>query len=150
MSSRGRAGEPRYGAIANQLQDRINSGEWLPGARMPTESALAAEFGVNRLTVGQALARLRRIGVVDVRQGSGTFVADPPPVLEIAVDPATQVIDEGSVHASIKRVSHNVVESVLGQEPDRPSATRPPRPRRGSSGRHVSRRLRRSVSGGAR
>jgi GntR family transcriptional regulator len=55
-------GEPRYGAIANQLQDRINSGEWLPGARMPTESALAAEFGVNRLTVRQALALLHESG----------------------------------------------------------------------------------------
>ncbi|GAA5193802.1 GntR family transcriptional regulator [Rugosimonospora acidiphila] len=118
MSRRGPGRESVYRTIANQLQDRINSGEWLPGQRMPTESALVAEFGVNRLTVRQALAQLQQIGMVNIRHGSGTFVADPSPVLEISVDPGTQV-DEGSVHASIKSiVNDDVTESVLDYQPD--------------------------------
>ncbi|OLT12057.1 hypothetical protein BJF78_25175 [Pseudonocardia sp. CNS-139] len=111
------AREPLYRAIANQLQDRINAGEWVPGERMPTEAVLVAEFGVNRLTVRQALAQLRAAGVVDIRQGSGTFVANPPPVLEITVDPGRQV-DEGSVHATVQSVVSDVTETVLGEEPD--------------------------------
>jgi GntR family transcriptional regulator len=100
------------------LQDRINAGEWLPGQRMPTEPVLVEQFGVNRLTVRQALSHLRQTGVIDVRQGSGTFVADPPAVLEISVDPERQLVDEGSVHASIKSVVHGVTESVLGYAAD--------------------------------
>jgi GntR family transcriptional regulator len=108
-----------YRNIANQLQDRINAGEWPPGQRMPTESALAAEFGVNRLTIRQALAQLRQIGAIDIRQGSGTYVSvPPPPVLEIPIDPASELVDTGSVHASIKSISHNVTETPLKYEPD--------------------------------
>jgi DNA-binding GntR family transcriptional regulator len=106
-----------YRSIANRLQDRINAGEWSPGDRMPTETLLATEFAVNRLTVRQALAQLRQAGVVHIRQGSGTFVANPQPVLEISVDPGRQV-DEGSVHASVKSVVNDVTEVVLGEEPD--------------------------------
>jgi DNA-binding GntR family transcriptional regulator len=107
-----------YHAIALELQGRINAGEWLPGQRIPTESELVMEFRVNRLTVRQALSQLQQSGVIDIRQGSGTFVADPPAVLEIAVDPGSQVVDEGSVHASVKSVVHDVTETVLGYERD--------------------------------
>jgi GntR family transcriptional regulator len=106
-----------YKTIANELQDRINAGEWVPGERMPTESSLVEQFGVNRLTVRQALAQLQQIGVIEIRQGSGTFLSNPSPVLEIAVDPERQ-LDEGSVHASIKSVVGGVSESVLGFGPD--------------------------------
>ncbi len=111
--------ESVYRTIANELQDRINAGEWQPGERMPTESELVAEFGVNRLTVRQALAQLQQTGVVEIRHGSGTYRADPAPVLEIAVDPEHQLVDEGSVHASIRSViGDDVAESVLGFERD--------------------------------
>jgi GntR family transcriptional regulator len=118
VSTRGTGRESVYRTIASVLQDRINAGEWLPGQRMPTESVLVEQFGVNRLTVRQALAQLQQTGVIDVRQGSGTFVANPPAVLEISVDPERQLVDEGSVHASIKSIVNEVTESVLGYEPD--------------------------------
>lgn len=115
-----------YRSIALELQNRINSGEWLAGQRMPTEAVLGEEFAVNRLTIRDALDVLRRRGVIETRQGSGTYVANPMAVLEIVVDPASPV-DEGSVHASIKSVIHDVNESVLAEEPD-------PDPR---AGRHL-------------
>jgi GntR family transcriptional regulator len=118
VSIQGAGRESIYRTIANELQDRINAGEWIPGERMPTESSLVEQFGVNRLTVRQALAQLQQSGVIEIRQGSGTFLANPPPVLEIAVDPERQLVDEGSVHASIKSVVGDVTESVLGFERD--------------------------------
>ncbi|HEY0246635.1 MAG TPA: GntR family transcriptional regulator, partial [Gryllotalpicola sp.] len=107
-----------FRTIAAQLQDRINAGEWGPGDRLPSELALSAEYGAGRLTIREALAHLRQLGVIEVRQGSGSYVSDPPAVLEIQVDPQRQSIDEGSVHASIKSVVNDVTESLLGAQPD--------------------------------
>ncbi len=107
------------------MQDRINAGEWAPGDRLPTETALVEQFKVNRLTVREALAQLRLTGVITVRQGSGAFVANPPAVLEISVDHGKQLVDHGSVHASIQSVVNEVTESVLGYESDpHPDAAR--------------------------
>ncbi|WP_179872158.1 GntR family transcriptional regulator [Microcella indica] len=117
MSRRGYGRDSVYRTIALQLQNRINAGEWLAGQRMPTEAALREEFGVNRLTIRDALDVLRQRGVIESRQGSGTFVTNPMPVLEIAVDPASPV-DDGSGHASTRSVIHNVNESVLAEGPD--------------------------------
>lgn len=117
MSAGGFRRDPVYRVIAMELQNRINAGEWLAGERMPTEAMLREEFGVNRLTIRDALDVLRQRGVIESRQGSGTFVSNPTAVLEIVVDPDS-AIDEGSVHASIKTVIHNVTESVLAEVSD--------------------------------
>jgi GntR family transcriptional regulator len=118
VPTRGAGRESVYRKIASALQDQINAGEWAPGERLPTETALVEQFKVNRLTVREALAQLRQTGVITVRQGSGAFVANPPAILEISVDPGPQLVDNGSVHASIKSIVNEVTESVLGYEPD--------------------------------
>ncbi len=57
------------------LEQRIRSGEFPPGSRLPTEAQLAAQFAVSRAVVREAIARLRADGLVDSRQGAGAFVA---------------------------------------------------------------------------
>lgn len=59
------------------LRDRIVSGEWERGARLPGETALAEEFDVSRVTIRRALARLVEERIVERRAGSGTFVSAP-------------------------------------------------------------------------
>lgn len=59
-----------------RLRDAIVSGELPPGLRLPPERALAERFGVNRVTVRSALARLEAEHLVSVRQGSGYAVRD--------------------------------------------------------------------------
>lgn len=67
---------PLYRQLADQLVARLgNDYPW--GERLPSESELATEFDVNRLTVRQALADLARQGLVDPVQGKGTFVTPP-------------------------------------------------------------------------
>jgi DNA-binding LacI/PurR family transcriptional regulator len=56
------------------LRARLESGEFAPGARLPTEIQLAHDADVSRPTVAKALEQLRREGWVERRQGSGTFV----------------------------------------------------------------------------
>ncbi|GAS91884.1 FadR/GntR family transcriptional regulator [Mycolicibacterium brisbanense] len=59
---------------ADQIAARITAGEWEIGAKLPAESALAAELGIGRSTVREAVKELRGRGLVEARQGSGVFV----------------------------------------------------------------------------
>ncbi|MER7850504.1 FadR/GntR family transcriptional regulator [Kitasatospora sp. NPDC096077] len=64
---------------AAQIEERIRSGEWPVGGKLPGEVALAKELGVGRSTVREALRTLAAAGMVHARQGSGVFVtADRP------------------------------------------------------------------------
>ncbi|MBR0644898.1 GntR family transcriptional regulator [Plastoroseomonas hellenica] len=70
---------PIYHRIAGALRSGIASGRLRPGDRLPTIAALAAEYDVAPVTVRQALSVLADQGLVQARQGSGTYVAAGPP-----------------------------------------------------------------------
>jgi DNA-binding GntR family transcriptional regulator len=65
--------------IAQTLEDQILSGAHPPGSRLPTEAELAARFGVSRHTLREALAELRRKGLIESRQGIGSVVRRAAP-----------------------------------------------------------------------
>lgn len=62
--------------IATELADAIGNGIYAPGERLPSEHALAEQFGVNRHTIRRSLASLCSQGLVRITQGSGTYVED--------------------------------------------------------------------------
>ncbi|MFI8459231.1 GntR family transcriptional regulator [Kitasatospora sp. NPDC085464] len=97
---------PLYRRLARRLQERIDAGTYPAGARLPSEPELSTEFGVNRLTVRQAVAELERAAVVEIRRGVGTFVRPPAVRVSITVDPRSQRFDLGSVHAALPAGSH--------------------------------------------
>ena len=68
------------------LRERIASGEIAPGARLPSEPALALEHGVSRVTVRRALDSLAIEGLIDRRVGAGTFVREPEAPRPIVAD----------------------------------------------------------------
>lgn len=61
-------------ATVETLKERITSGEWAVGTRIPTEPALVELLGVGRNTVREAVQSLVHSGLVERRQGSGTYV----------------------------------------------------------------------------
>ncbi|GAU68487.1 putative GntR family transcriptional regulator [Streptomyces sp. NBRC 110611] len=69
---------PRRSALADQviaqLRAQITSGEWPVGSRIPTEPELVEQLGVARNTVREAVRALAHNGLLDIRQGSGTYV----------------------------------------------------------------------------
>jgi len=67
---------PKYVVVKMVLEGRLER-EYAPGARLPSEEALCAEFGVSRITVQQALAHLVKEGRIRREQGRGTFCLDP-------------------------------------------------------------------------
>jgi GntR family transcriptional regulator, transcriptional repressor for pyruvate dehydrogenase complex len=62
--------------VARNLAELVRSGAYPPGARLPSEHAIAAQFGVSRAVVREAVARLKTEGLVTTRQGDGAFVGD--------------------------------------------------------------------------
>ncbi|GAA3393012.1 FadR/GntR family transcriptional regulator [Cryptosporangium minutisporangium] len=56
------------------LRAQITSGAWPVGSRIPTEPELVAQLGVARNTVREAIRALAHNGLLDIRQGSGTYV----------------------------------------------------------------------------
>ncbi|MET0188089.1 MAG: FCD domain-containing protein, partial [Pseudonocardia sediminis] len=57
-----------------RMRDRIDSGDWPVGMRIPAESALVAELGVSRNSVREGLRSLVHAGLLDARPGDGTYV----------------------------------------------------------------------------
>ena len=65
-----------YRRIAEQIAARIESGEYVPGSRLPAEQALAEEYGVAYGTVRRAMDVLRERGLIMTVWGKGTFVRE--------------------------------------------------------------------------
>ncbi len=72
---------PMYHQIYDQLREAILRGVLQPGERLPTEQELSQQCGVSRMTVRAALTQLTQEGLVERRQGRGTFVAQPKAAL---------------------------------------------------------------------
>ncbi len=66
---------PAFKRIKAHILARIHAGVWKEGDTIPAEQALAAEFGVSRMTANRALRELTDEQVLQRVQGSGTFVA---------------------------------------------------------------------------
>jgi GntR family transcriptional regulator len=67
---------PKYQRIADELRRHIRDGRYQPNSRIPAETELTEQFSVSLPTVRQALAALRAEGLIESRQGIGTFVKD--------------------------------------------------------------------------
>jgi GntR family transcriptional regulator len=73
-----------YRQVAAAIRDGIASGEFPPGAPLPSEAQLIARYQVSRPTVRNAVAALRSEGLIEVVHGKGSFVrGTPSPVLTI-------------------------------------------------------------------
>lgn len=64
--------------VAEQLRQQITEGVYAIGDKIPTEPELMKMFKVGRSSVREAVKLLVNMGVVQVRQGAGTFVAKAP------------------------------------------------------------------------
>lgn len=70
------AGESLGDQVKARLRARILKYEWAAGAKIPGEFELAAQYGVARVTIRTALRSLEAQGLIDIRHGSGAYVAD--------------------------------------------------------------------------
>lgn len=66
-----------YSRILTDIQNKIMSGEWPPGYRLPFETDLTKEYGCSRMTANKAMSCLAQLGLIERRRKSGSFVALP-------------------------------------------------------------------------
>src|SRR5512134_2687791 len=69
---------PLHSQLRSAIDQRIESGEWLPERQVPSERELCEQFQVSRITVRQALHQLVTDGRLVRMHGRGTFVATSP------------------------------------------------------------------------
>jgi GntR family transcriptional regulator len=75
----------RYLQVRDSIERRIEDAGLRAGDRLPTERELAGELGVARPTLRRSMQLLESAGVVERRQGSGTYVAQPRVSMDMRV-----------------------------------------------------------------
>lgn len=63
--------------ILSDIREKILSGTWAPGHRVPFEHELTAQYNCSRMTVNKALSQLAKAGLIERRRRSGSFVRRP-------------------------------------------------------------------------
>ncbi|QKC84421.1 histidine utilization repressor [Mesorhizobium sp. NZP2077] len=63
--------------ILSDISEKILSGAWAPGHRIPFEHELTTEYNCSRMTVNKALSQLAKAGLIERRRRSGSFVRQP-------------------------------------------------------------------------
>ncbi|RYF56461.1 MAG: FadR family transcriptional regulator [Comamonadaceae bacterium] len=113
---------PLVDQVIGTLRQRIISGQWQIGNRIPTEPELAAQLGVSRNTTREAVRAVAHNGLLDIRQGSGTYVVATSELVSVmrrrfeGVDPSQiaelrTALEVGAAqHAAHRRTDREVTQ----------------------------------------
>ncbi len=102
--------------VADQLTRRIDSGEFAPDQRLPTEQQLSERFGVSRTVVREAVSRLKSMGLLTSRQGAGVFVAPRDQARALAFDPSVlRSLDSVVQVVEVRRALEGEVAALAAQ-----------------------------------
>jgi GntR family transcriptional regulator len=104
---------PIWKQIEDGLRHLVASGALTPGGAVPSVRDLAKDLRINPATVAKAYQRLTDAGVLAVKRGEGTFVAEAPPVL--ARGERTKTLHDAAVrYASVAvTMSVGVEDSIV-------------------------------------
>src|ERR671912_50500 len=117
MAAPRRGEPPLYQRVRGILLDRLATGQYVPGDRLPSEGVLAEDLGVHRLTVRRALDELSREGLLRARQGAGTFVSPRPEPIAITI-PLTPEEFSGSLRTLLRSHGQQYRDVLLASAPD--------------------------------
>jgi len=112
---------PLYVQISELLHREIAAGHWLAGERLPTESKLAQDLDVAVGTLRKALAVLEDDGLLERRQGSGTYVRKPPEGGAIYQFFRLELLDGGGMPTastlSVDKIANPDVAEIFQESP---------------------------------
>jgi GntR family transcriptional regulator, transcriptional repressor for pyruvate dehydrogenase complex len=102
--------------LAARLRQHIDSGEWAPGDKLPTEQKLTEQFQVSRTVVREAVSRLKSMGLLTSRQGAGMFVAPRTEARALAFDPTVLTSLDAVLHVvEVRRTLEGEVAALAAQ-----------------------------------
>jgi GntR family transcriptional regulator, transcriptional repressor for pyruvate dehydrogenase complex len=99
-----------YASLRDDIREFIRNGQLQPGDRLPSERTLAAQLGVSRTSLRQALTALRVEGLVDVRHGQGVHLIRSiddivPPITADSFEASTRVAAAGEVRNALEALA---------------------------------------------
>jgi DNA-binding GntR family transcriptional regulator len=100
----------RYVQLSDTLKKEIAGGQYPVGSRLPTEHQLCKKYNISRHTVREALRRLKELGLVSRRQGSGTVVESVEPTATYVQ--SIQSLEDIVQHAQEAKLSVITTETV--------------------------------------
>ena len=103
-----------YATVKAALRERIAQGGWQAGVRLPSERELVQTFGCARMTVHRALRELEEEGLIERRQGSGSYVAELHPISNLLQvrDIHDEIRERGHVHSTrVCAVTHEKADA---------------------------------------
>jgi GntR family transcriptional regulator len=118
-----RDGDPLYLQVERRIEDLLLRGLYKAGDRIPPETELVTSLGVSRVTVRAGVARLVERGVLERRQGSGTFLVRPPEGARLAA--GLERLETYTVHAGrlgLKLASSDLAIQASGATADEAAA----------------------------
>lgn len=107
---------PVFKQIADDLRRSIETGEYQPGDKLPSEAALMKRFAVARMTVRSALALLAAEGLTVAEHGRGVFVRVRPPVVRLGAERFSRKLREagdGAFAAETKRLGLTPTQELI-------------------------------------
>lgn len=110
-------GPPMYAQLYALFRQRIESGEWTVYERIPALEELMAEFHVARVTLRHALGLLEAEGLIQRRQGRGTFVVEKPASKVFYRVPPTW----DDLLSTVPDIDFEVLEDSLAERPPSPA-----------------------------
>lgn len=113
------SGTPAFQQVATEIRKQINSGSLPAGAQLPSMSQLKELYGVSSTVVRDALAELRREGLVIGQQGKGVFVRDRTEVAATASD-GDEIIERLDALAdAVRQLDARLARLEQGDAPER-------------------------------
>ena len=99
----GQQGQPHlYESVKAELRQRITSGVYLPGAKIPSERELVSEFRVSAITVRRAIRDLTGDELLFSRQGLGVFVTDSRHVIRSLTSDIMTTLEDDMRRAGVE------------------------------------------------
>ncbi len=102
--------------VANAIREQIHSGRLERGSKLRGELEFARELGVSRQTLREATRLLTREGLLTIRHGAGTFVAENPEHLSSALDTMNSMSTLIREHGGDARVDGLKIRSIGATE----------------------------------
>jgi GntR family transcriptional regulator len=118
------AQQPTYQQIADDLREKIESGELPSGVQLPTELELRERYNSSRNTIRDAIKRLTSQGLVETRPGQGTFVTRSidPFVTVLSSDPQAPRAEDAAYLSEVSQRHHSPSKTIPKVEIQIPSA----------------------------
>jgi DNA-binding transcriptional regulator YhcF (GntR family) len=117
-----------YQQLADTLARRIDRGEFATGQVLPSETVLMGQNGLSRPTVRSAIAELRKRGLVETRQGYGTFVSPTPSAADERFSPQDSPAGSADLGATAAAAVHRLRKAITEDGPEPTLRTRAIRP----------------------